>query len=103
MIYLLIWLWISTVLFFLLYTVGIQYKRGGWWMALSPVAVLALLIDVPANYTTWAVIFWELPRPGEYTLTKRLGRLRYDFGWRGAVARYITRVIDAIEPDGSHV
>ena len=103
MIYLIHWLWVSTALFFLLYTLGVQYKRGGWWNVCRAPAVLALLIDVPANYTTWAVIFWELPRHKEYTLTKRLGRLRYDFGWRGAVARYITRVIDAIEPDGSHV
>lgn len=103
MTYLYEWAKLTTTTLFLLYFFGIQYKRGGAWNLLRPIAVVGLVVDVLAYYTTWTLLLWDLPRRGEYTLTQRLHRLRdNNAGWRGDVSRYLCRVLDAIEPDGKH-
>ncbi len=56
-----------------------------------------LIVDVWANYTTLAFLFWSVPRRGEWTFSKHLPRLCTRDGWRGELARrckiYINRKV----------
>jgi len=60
-----------SLLLFLLYPIAIQFERGGAWRLLLPVILLALVIDILANYTELALVF-GLPRRGEWTFSQRL-------------------------------
>ena len=80
---------------------AIQYRRGGWWKVLTPLALRAAFLDIYLNYTTFTVLFWQLPRKGEYTLSKRCERLVRDSGWRGVVARLIARYTNKF--DANHI
>jgi hypothetical protein len=71
----------------LLYPIAVQYERGGLWRAVMPITLVALVIDVIANYTELALLTWDFPREGEYTFSDRLVRLKHDAGWRGVIAR----------------
>jgi len=92
-------------LFFLLplYSLSVQYERGGLWKLLIPIACLTLLIDVALNYTELALLTLDFPRKGEFTFSRRLARLRYSTNWRGVLARYTTACLDAIAPSGKHI
>ena len=100
-----------TLLLWVLYPLAIQYERGGWWRCVLPVTLLALIVDVIANWTELALLsqqarrmgLWDWPRLGEWTFSTRLKRLRYNDDWRGDVGRYIARVLDAIAPSGKHI
>jgi hypothetical protein len=94
---------ISIFLLLPLYAIGIQYQRKGLWYATLPVALLALVLDFFLNYTELALLTLDLPRWGEWTFSTRLARLRWEADWRGDIARYITRVLDAIAPSGKHI
>jgi hypothetical protein len=95
---------LSVPLLWLLYVVGIQYQRGGWWRLCVVVAVPALGLNVALNYTLLALITWDWPQRGEYTFSQRLERLVNAPGWRGllawAVAKYL---LDQFDPDGIHI
>ena len=56
-------------------------KREPWLMA------VAWLMDVVANFSTLALLFWDWPQYGEWTFSKRLPRLCNLPGWRGRFAR----------------
>lgn len=86
-----------------LYAIGIQYKRGGWWLLALPFAVIALAIDVLLNYTELALLTLDFPQKGEWTFSTRLSRVCREEGKRGSVCRYITKVLDAIDPSGKHI
>lgn len=86
-----------------LYAVGIQYRRGGAWRVLVPLAYDAAVLDVALNYTLFALCFWDFPQHSEVTLSQRLPRLNRDTGWRGAIARPLTVVLDWLDPSGKHV
>jgi len=86
-----------------LYAIGIQYQRGGLWYAVLPVTLLALVLDVVLNYTELAVLTLDRPLWNEWTFSTRLARLRWEADWRGDLARYITRGLDAIAPSGKHI
>jgi hypothetical protein len=91
-----------SLLLLLLYPIAIQYERGGWWLLVAPVTLVALVIDVIANYTELALIYgW--PRRGEWTLSKRLWRLSYFTGWRGRLAVWMIFYTGRFDPDGFHV
>lgn len=64
-----------------------------------------LLVDVWANYTTLAALFWDIPRKGEWTFSKRLPRLCLLPGWRGRFAlrckAYINSKVPGHIPDAS--
>ena len=92
-----------TILLWILYPIAIQYERGGWWRCVLPVTVLALIVDVWCNYTELAVLTLDWPQRGEFTFSTRLKRLKSDPTWRGAMGRYIARVLDAIAPSGKHI
>ncbi|MES2972379.1 MAG: hypothetical protein V4757_02165 [Pseudomonadota bacterium] len=86
-----------------LYTVCVQTERGGAWRVLLPVAWVALVLDVVLNFLHFAALFWDWPQRGEWTLSKRLTRLNKDPGWRGHLARPITRLLDWLAPSGQHI
>lgn len=92
-----------SILLALLYPLAVQYERGGWWRVLAPVTVLALVIDVIANYTELALLTWDFPMRGEWTFSTRLKRLKYERGWRGALAKPITGYLNYFAPNGKHV
>lgn len=81
------------------YPLAIQYERGGLWRVLSFLALRAGLLDIYLNYTTFTVLFLELPKNGEYTLSKRCARLVHDNGWRGSAARLIARYTNRFDKD----
>lgn len=83
------------------FIVAIQYKRGGWWRLLTPLAIRTGILDIYLNYTTFSVYLWEWPREKEYTLSKRLERLVYATGLQGLVARLIARFTNRF--DDNHI
>lgn len=92
-----------TLLLALLYPIAIQYERGGWWLLLLPITVIALVVDIIANYTELALLTLDFPKAGEYTFSTRLERLQYSSGWRGKVCFKVARILDAIAPSGVHI
>jgi len=95
---------LSIPLLWVLFAIGIQYQRGGWWLVCLVAALPALALNVVLNYTLLAFISWDWPRKGEYTFSKRLERLVLDTGWRGIAAWYIARhLLDPFDPDGQHI
>lgn len=92
-----------SLLLALLYPLAIQYERGGWWRALAPVTLFALLVDVVANHTELALLTWDFPERGEWTFSQRLKRLNTDPDWRGKLSRAITVYLDYFDPDGWHI
>lgn len=93
---------ILTTITALAYPIGIQYKRGGVWLLLAPLALLVWAVDVLANYTEMAMVFgW--PQSGDHTITARIRRLSGDpFESRRALAHMLQIYLDACEPDGKH-
>lgn len=88
----------------LLYAIGIQYQRGGWWRLCLVAALPAMVVNVLANYSTLALLTWDWPRHKEYTFSVRLQRLVHSSGWRGAFARAVARrLLDPFDPDGIHI
>jgi hypothetical protein len=85
------------------YPLVIQYKRGGLWLALAPLTAVALLLDVVANYTEWAVALGR-PARGDYTISKRIKTMMQDHAHpaRVELARLVQIYLDACEPDGVH-
>lgn len=81
------------------FMVAIQYRRGGWWRVLTPLALRAAFLDVYLNYTTCTVLLWDWPQKGETTISKRCKRLVFDPGWRGVVARLIARFTNFFDKD----
>lgn len=95
---------LPALLMWCLYAVGVQYTRGAWWYLVTPVTLLALLLDAVLNYSYFAVLMWDWPRPGEHTFSTRLRRLQLDAGWRGRLARFIAhRLLDPLDPSGKHI
>ena len=62
------------IILLLLYPLAIQYQRGGAWLVLYPVALVALALDAASNFLEMPLIFWERSPPGEYTCSQRLDR-----------------------------
>ncbi len=95
---------LSIPLLWVLYAVGIQYQRGGWWRLLLVAALPALVLNILLNYTLLALLTWDWPTKGEWTFSKRLPRLIAGTGWRSAAASFIARyLLDPFDPDGIHI
>lgn len=92
-----------SLLLILLYCIGIQYERGGWWRICYIPAFVGLMIDVIANYTELALLTLDFPRWGEWTFSKRLSRLQHSKDWRGEFSRYVSGCLDKIAPSGKHI
>lgn len=87
----------------ILFPIAIQVERGGWWKLLLPVTLLALLVDVLANYTELALLTWDWPAKGEYTFSTRCLRLQYYNTWGGHVARSVKAYTNYFDPQGDHI
>lgn len=61
------------------------------------IALPALLIDVFLNYTTASAV-WGLPQRGEWTISKRLKRQRFDAGRRGVWAWQLAEWLNKHDP-----
>jgi len=94
---------ISLFLLLPLYSITIQYERGGLWRICYLAAPLALLIDVLLNYTELALLTLDFPKWGEWTFSSRLKRLKNSQTWRGPTALYLKKVLDVIAPSGKHI
>lgn len=92
-----------TLLLWILFPIAIQYERGGLWGVFLPITVIALVIDIIANYTELALLTMDFPKKGEWTFSSRLARLQHNEDWRGSFAQYITKILDAIAPSGKHI
>jgi len=86
-----------------LYIPAIQYERGGKWKAMAPVTIVAALLDVYLNYTTFAAYTWDSPRKQEYMFSQRCKRLVKDVGWRGLIARLVARYTNKFDPTPPHI
>ena len=82
----------------LLYPVAIQYKRGGAWVALLPIALVTAIIDVIANYTELALLTWQMPLRTEATFSQRLPRLRRGNRWQRFVAAIVIPYLNYFDP-----
>lgn len=93
-----------TILLWILFPIGIQYERGGWWWLLFPFFTIpTYILDVLANYTELALVFWDYPKKGEYTFSKRLERLRKGEERKNKLASYIANILNDISPRGDHI
>lgn len=79
------------VVLWLRFVVAINYERGGWWRLLVPMAIRAGALDIAMNYTLFALLMWDRPEPGEYTISKHMERLVSWKNKRGAVCRYAAK------------
>ena len=92
-----------SLLLLILYPVAIQFERGGWWYLVLPVTLLALVIDVIANYTELALLTWDWPTKYEWTFSTRCKRLQYYPGFRGGFARLVRDYTNFFDPQGDHI
>jgi hypothetical protein len=104
----------APLLLLALYAVAIQAESDTLWEPLRMLCQLAtlpaLLLDTALNWTVFCVWFLELPQrhpqvpKTEWTLSERLERLAaLPNSWRGALARVIARLLNAIAPNHDHV
>lgn len=56
---------LSIPLLWVLYVIGIQYQRGGWWRVCLVAALPAIVLNVVMNFTVLALITWDWPRKGD--------------------------------------
>lgn len=93
---------ILTAITAITFPVAIQYKQGGLYWLLAPLALLVWVVDVVANYTELALIFgW--PEEGDHTISARVRRMRTSpIEARRDLAALLQTYLDACEPDGKH-
>lgn len=91
---------ILTALVTLTYPLVIQYKRGGLWASLKPLAGLVLALDILASITEWRLVFGPSPH---WTITQRIRAMHADpIESRRMLANLVQVYLDACEPDGKH-
>lgn len=71
----------------------VLWARTRW----KAVAVPALILDVFVNFT-WAWAIWGRPQRGEWTISKRLKRQRFDAGRRGVWAWQLAEWLNRHDP-----
>ena len=87
----------------ILYPLAIQYTRGGWWVLVTPLTIIALILDILCNYTELALLTWDWPKKGELTFSQRCHRMKSEDTWGGKVARFIEPYLDYFDPSGDHI
>lgn len=76
--------------------------RGRYWY-LTPLALIALIVDVVLCHTSW-VILAGLPKRNEWTISQTLERLCWDFQHQDHLLFVaIARKINRIDPRHSHI
>jgi len=86
-----------------LYFLTIQAERGGLWRIFWVFGLVALPVDIILNFTELALVTLDFPKRSEWTFSTRLFRLQYNTDWRGDMARYFVKVLNAIAPSGLHI
>lgn len=104
----------------LLYPIAIQFERETWpaWVqrltgwftfpmvlraACGVVGIVALFVDVVANYTELALLTMDRPLRGELTFSTRCVRLQHCTGWKGFVGRITKAYTNFFDPQGNHI
>ena len=69
-----------------------------------PVVVVAVVVDVGAQYIVAPVVFLDLPRKQEHLVTSRLQRyMAGPNNWRRRIAEYVCdHLLDPFDPNGDH-
>lgn len=89
---------IAALLLLPCYFLGAQSEKQVYLAPLAVFGWVGAVLSLVLNYTELAIITWDWPRSGEWTFSKRLPRLARRDDWRGAFARYVASVLNAIEP-----
>lgn len=95
--------WAMYVLVMGIYRAHLAKRLGPVTFCLSlPFVALGLAMDVCANLTVAALIFWERPR--EWLVTARLQRyVTQGSGWRFVIANWVcNNLLDVFDPSGEH-
>ena len=87
----------------MLFSITIQYVRGGIFWLFAITGGITIPLDVFYNYTAFVVLMWDIPKKGEYTFSSRLERLVSRTDWRGEFARQIATCLNAICPTHDHI
>lgn len=75
-------------------------ERGAW---VTFAVVVALVADLIAAHTVWAVVAGLPRKPGEWTISHTLERLCITPGWRQARAIALAKWINSKSPTGRHI
>lgn len=98
-----------TFLLMILYPIGVQSTRTStiaklFYPITIPVVILALILDVIANYTSLALLTLDFPMKGEYTFSTRMdNRLVFNTNWLGTVSRAICKVLNWFTYPEKHI
>jgi len=98
MFWLAVWFIGAPIVLAALFPLAIQYKRGGWFMPLTLLAGVLLVIDVALNFTALALWTLDFPHKGEWTFSQRLSRLIHRTDWRGNIARRVAAYLNRFDP-----
>lgn len=85
-----------------------ERTRNRWFTRMVvcyPLVVVAVVVDVIAQYTLAALFFWEWPPQGERLVSDRLERYlntRLPGSWHWDWANTICTELDLFDPDGDH-
>lgn len=97
--------WAAYVLVMGIYRAHLAKRLGPVAFCLSlPFLALGLLMDVLAQFTVAALLFWQWPCPGEWLVTSRMRRyVAQGTGWRYRVAKWVCdNLLDVFDPSGEH-
>ena len=106
--YTLLLLWAFYLLYVLMmgaYRAFLRKKLQGLSLILlAPALGLAFVLDVLVQFTIASLVFWEIPRKGEWFVTHRLRTyIRQGEGWRWRIADVLCRrMLDPFDPTGAH-
>ena len=98
-------LWLLYVLIMGFYRAHLDKRLHGAVLVLaSPAIVIGFAVDLLANWTLAALIFWEIPRKPLELVTDRLNRyINYPNGRRQAMAMWVCdTLLDIFDPTGKH-
>lgn len=107
-VYTILTLWAFYLLYVLMmgtYRAFLRKKLQGLSLVLlAPALGLAFVLDVLIQFTLASLVFWEIPRKGEWFVTHRLRTyIRQGEGWRWRIADVICRrLLDPFDPTGAH-
>ena len=113
MIYALLIVWASTVLFYLLFLVWASWHQARiagrhipWASVLfiGPPVLFGYVLDLIWNTVLGSLFFAEVPwtesaNPFRWTFTDRLIRWKEDTGWRGTEARWWATLVNWADPN----
>jgi len=87
---------------YFVYSVGVQYERGGVWRLLAPIAMIALLMSWVINQTLGRVIYGK-PTVWRETFSKHTERMQSEPNWRGRLARLVAALLNVVAFREDHI